>query len=300
MKKLVLLVIIGLFSLTNVLGQTTTWLNSSISIPHGVHYSAVAKDKEGVPLANEEITIKIDLLKGSALGPSFYSETHRNTTNDFGFVSFVIFHGTDRIGDSDSIYSVNGPVFIKLEMVNERLGNTLVGISEIQSVPFALVTKYAGVAQVAHRAGPFYNVGQVAEGGIVIATWDDGRHGWVVAMEDESTNTTWHNAERLVQAKTTGGYRDWEIPTMTQLNLLYELNDKLEGRDSEGTEYKQMTNLYWSSNSKFLWPDVSISNLPSRDEAFFMFFSGEYAGRENSIAKTYTDDPIGVRAVREF
>lgn len=300
MGKLLLLFTCCLFSLTQISAQVSSWLHSSVSIPHGIQYSAVAKDKEGVALANEEITFKIDLLKGSASGDSFYSEKHRNTTNEFGFVSFIIFHGTDRVGNSDSIYLVNGPVFIKLEMISEQLGSTLVGTSEIQSVPFALVTKYAGVAQVAHKAGPFYEVGQVAEGGIVIATWDGGRHGWVVAMEDESTLITWHEAERLVQTKTTGGYRDWKLPNMAQLNLLYELNNELQGRDIEGVEYEPMAGVYWSSNTKFLWENMSILNLPSRDEAFYMIFSGEHAGKENSIDKTYTDDPIGVRGVREF
>jgi hypothetical protein len=115
----------------------------------------------------------------------------------------------------------------------------------------------------------------------------------VAALEDESKDATWFEGVRLVQADTTGGYRDWVLPNMAQLRLMYEKSEEIGGFTSDA---------YWSSNTKGRSQNLSNGGTIFLDTAYILLFTTGYAGAENDIGKDYTDeeDTVGIRAVRVF
>ena len=251
------------------------------SVPQGINYQAAVRDNSGNALANTAVSFRVSILKGATDGPSQYTETHRVTTNAQGMANFVILRGTHVSGNSSAItWTQEGPYFLKVEM--DREGGSdfqLMGTSEMLSVPYALSSGYALYAL---QAGPSYQVGQLAEGGMVIATWDEGRHGLVVALDDESKGTNYRGAVNLVQAKSTGGYLDWRLPTLTQLKMIYNQRATIPNLTGEQ---------YWSQ-------DFNISD--SGVFPFVIFFNNEEEGNGDwdDLEADYTGG--GVRAVRQF
>lgn len=86
-----------------------------------------------------------------------------------------------------------------------------------------------------------YSVCQVALGGIIVATWDGGIHGLVVATTEESTSSTWYNANYISDRKTTGNYYNWRLPNIGELFIMNSKNSSCAlGLVSSGP-------VYWSS-----------------------------------------------------
>jgi hypothetical protein len=146
----------------------TVVVTPPMSVPQGINYQAVARDNNGNALANSNVSFRISILKGSATGPSQYTEIHQSTTNNQGLVNFVISRGTVISGDFSLITWVQeGPYFLKVEMAPAGQSYSLMGTSQILSTPYA---QWSAYSIFAHFAGPIRQVGELAEGGIVIAT----------------------------------------------------------------------------------------------------------------------------------
>ena len=132
MKKITLLTITTFF-IINVLAQ----------IPQAISYQAVVRDSDNHLITNQQVGIRISILKGTANGTEVYSETHIPLTNSNGLVTLEIGTGTTSddislIDWSDDIY------FIKTETdPSGGIDYTITGISQILSVPYALHAKTA-------------------------------------------------------------------------------------------------------------------------------------------------------------
>lgn len=165
---------------------------------------------------------------------------------------------------------------------------------------------------------PNHYLGEVYEGGVVFHLYKDSKgkeHGLVVALTDQGTEETWSNvtnslaganstwdgksnteiiisqnghtssAAKLCKNVSDGGYNDWYLPSVQELNILwnnlYNVNKTLSETDG-ATEIGPY--IYWSStefNNGFAWN--------------FHFTSG---GSTNTFAiKTYL---LPVRAIRAF
>ena len=110
-------------------------------VPEKVSYQAVIRDAEGTLITNKEQSINLSVLQGNESGLEIYTETHFTETNANGLVSLEIGSGV-AIGDQfGSIDWKNGPYFIKTETTVD--GATLISISELLSVPYALHAKDA-------------------------------------------------------------------------------------------------------------------------------------------------------------
>jgi len=84
-------------------------------------------------------------------------------------------------------------------------------------------------------------------GGYVIAVRDGGKHGLVVAMQDQGTSD-WYEANDLLSNAlnhdTNGAkFMDWRLPTKRELNLMYVVY-------SNGNGAFLNANVYWSSTEK--------------------------------------------------
>ncbi|MEQ9593518.1 MAG: hypothetical protein RLN86_13005 [Cyclobacteriaceae bacterium] len=113
--------------------------------PKGINYQGVARDMEGKPLPQKEISIRISILNESANGDMEYDEVHEVRTNSFGLFTLVIGQGQAGTGSFDFISWALGNKWLQIEL-DENGGRNfkLMGTQQLMSVPYALYAEYAG------------------------------------------------------------------------------------------------------------------------------------------------------------
>lgn len=107
--------------------------------PTSFKYQAIARNSSGAIIANQNISFKISILKGSIGGTSVYTETHNATSNQFGLVNLEIGKGSVVSGTIAAIAWHTDSYFIQVEM--DATGGTnyiVMGTSQLLSVPYAL------------------------------------------------------------------------------------------------------------------------------------------------------------------
>ncbi len=110
----------------------------SISIlgraPQSFNYQAVLRKDAGELKASQDVTVKIEILQGSAGGTEVFTETHNTATNEFGLVNL-------QIGSIQSLEVVDWSAddyFLRVSV-----NGNLMGITQLLSVPYALHAKTA-------------------------------------------------------------------------------------------------------------------------------------------------------------
>jgi hypothetical protein len=130
MKKITLTTIYALLAIA-ILAQA----------PQGISHQAVIRDASNQLVTESPIGIQISIIQGTPEGTIVYSETHLPTSNTNGLISFIIGQGTVVSGIFSEIDWSNGPYFIKTEADPAGGTNyTIVGISQLFSVPYALLS----------------------------------------------------------------------------------------------------------------------------------------------------------------
>lgn len=100
----------------------------------------------GSIMENANITVRVSILDSAAGGGVVYSEIHKTGTNKFGLFNISIGRGIQPSGLFANIDWATGSKWMQLEIQQYEQGVfTLIGMSELLSVPYAL---YAGSAQV--------------------------------------------------------------------------------------------------------------------------------------------------------
>ncbi len=110
----------------------------------GLNFQGVARGSNNVILASQQISLRLSVLQGSALGDAEYIETRKVITNAQGLFAVVI-------GDADAISTVgnfntinwkNTPKFLKIEM-DAAAGNNFItiGTTQFQYVAYAQYAK---------------------------------------------------------------------------------------------------------------------------------------------------------------
>jgi len=137
-----------------VIGLILLWLciSAQAQAPQGINYQGVARDLEGQPLSQKEISVRISILNGSADGEVEYDEIHEIRTNSFGLFSLVIGKGLPGTGSFNFIGWTSGNKWLQVEL-DENGGRNfkLMGSQQFMSVPYALY---------AERSGNGYQAGQ--------------------------------------------------------------------------------------------------------------------------------------------
>jgi len=129
MKK-VILILISFFAL---------FVFAYAQSPQAFKYQGVARDGSGNILANQSVSVKISILKGTPTGSIEYSETHNVSTDPHGLINLNIGEGTPVSGTFSGINWGSDEFFLKLEM--DPAGGTsyqALGTSQLLSVPYAL------------------------------------------------------------------------------------------------------------------------------------------------------------------
>jgi len=100
--------------------------------PSEFNYQGIIRDASGVIMANENITITVSILKGSATGISVFDENHTIVTSPQGIINL-------NIGSLSDLSSVNfGDDDYYLEL---KVNGLFMGVSKLLSVPYSLSSK---------------------------------------------------------------------------------------------------------------------------------------------------------------
>ncbi|MCX6235096.1 MAG: hypothetical protein NT175_10320 [Bacteroidetes bacterium] len=135
MKKVIPVIFIVLVSIVISFGQA----------PQAIKYQAIARDNAGNPIVNQDICLRISLLKGSTDGTVVYCETQNPPSNFLGLINLEIGKGKVLSGMFTAIDWKNGPFFLKIEMdITGGSNYQLIGTSELLSVPYALYAEQSG------------------------------------------------------------------------------------------------------------------------------------------------------------
>jgi hypothetical protein len=118
---------------------------ASSQSPEAFNFQGIARDMSGNPLVNKTIGLEFALIQGDAQGPILYLEAHQVTTNENALFSVAIGRGLVRFGDIGAIDWSSGPFFMRTALDETGGSNyTVVGSSELLSVPFALYALNGG------------------------------------------------------------------------------------------------------------------------------------------------------------
>lgn len=281
--------------------------------PEKMSYQAVIRNSSDALVTNTQIGLEVNIRQGTTSGTVVYTETQTPTTNANGLVSIEIGGGSG----FNTIDWANGPYFI--ETKTDPAGGTnytITGTSQLLSVPYAL---YAANAGTATGGGNFtHYIGEEYGGGVIFHLWKDNagvEHGLIVALTDQSISQAWSNvtsaaigtsaqslwdglsnsnsivgqaghtssAAKLCLDLVSGGQSDWYLPSIQELNMLWNNYYTVTRALSQISGTTQLSNSgYWSSTE-------NGSNLAC---AFYFYYGG---------TSSYNKGATGyVRAVRAF
>ena len=239
-------------------------VNICAQAPQKMSYQAVIRNSNNSLIVSTTIGIKVSVLQGSANGTVTYSETQIQNTNINGLVSLEIGMGTPVIGTFSNINWANGPYFIQTEVDPSGGSNySVLGVTELISVPYALYSANAQVSGFSHYIGETFN------GGVIYYLYkgSDGlEHGLIVSTTESiakwQTTGVLVNADRswdgvyntnLISGSPAVNYiatlgPNWYLPSLDELILLH--GSRFEVNKALFTNNQTLLSLslyYWSS-----------------------------------------------------
>jgi hypothetical protein len=123
----------------------STLLVAQTNAPNGINYQAIARNQNGSVYVNQNVSVRISILSGSAQGTLLYSETHTAQTNVFGLFNLAIGRGAATAGNFDNIPWSSANQFVKVEVdIAGGTNYTDIGTNELLSVPYAFYAQAAG------------------------------------------------------------------------------------------------------------------------------------------------------------
>ena len=121
------------------------WNHILAQPPEAIKYQMVVRDNSDNLLTNQNISLRLTILKGGVQGSTVYCETHAISTNQFGLVNLNI--GTGTVvgnGNFSLIDWGSDSFFLKTEIdLTGGTSYTLTGTSQFLSVPYSLNSKNA-------------------------------------------------------------------------------------------------------------------------------------------------------------
>ena len=145
-------------------------------------YSAIARDAQGAPIVNQNISVEISILSDSTNNTASYVETHSVDTDPYGVFTAVVGDGNSTVGSLDSVEWAASAHYLNIG-IDFTGGSNYVDshTSRIYGTPYANVAESANEATRADTAlylenNPIYDNAGVAQlrtmSGIVIPNVD--------------------------------------------------------------------------------------------------------------------------------
>lgn len=123
-------------------------------VPKKFGYQAVARNLDGVPLSNSDISVRFTIYNLFVGGAVLYSERHNTTTTALGLFNLEVGSGFVLFGNFSNINWASGAKFLEISLDpngdTDGYTFTLMGTTELISVPFALMsdeTKWISISE---------------------------------------------------------------------------------------------------------------------------------------------------------
>ena len=298
----------------------------SAQAPQGFNYQATVRNSTGALVINQNVLFKFNIMLNSQTSLPVYSETHQAPTDDLGQVNLTVGQGTPSIGTFSTINWGSGTYYLGIEL-NTGSGYVAMGTTQLLSVPYALHANTA-TSTTGSNGGFTHYVGELFGGGIVVSVWKTNgvEHGLIASLTNLSTGIQWTTpafqqieigptaqsprdglantnaivaqagagtsyAAGLCKAYNAGGFTDWYLPAVWELNQCYNaamiVNEVLG--DTNGFEFSVSNAIsYFSSTEGYSGYLVWIQN-----------FNEGYSGNLSSSTCNKSEF-YAVRAVRRF
>jgi N-acetylneuraminic acid mutarotase len=222
MKRLLLIISIVIGINISLIAQT----------PQKFNYQAVVRDNVGAVVKNQIVSFRIAIVQNNPSGFEVYSETHTPTTNDFGLVNLEVGSGTVISGSMTSIDWGADIYFVKIGIDASGGSNyTLIGASQLLSVPYALYAEKAGniedtssvnelqALSISNDTLYLTNGGQVYLGHL-----DDEVLFWNLAFKHTNDSTY---LKQLIDNNTNSIALDKDLDSLNEIQILSFQNDSL-------------------------------------------------------------------------
>lgn len=119
-------------------------LGAVAQAPEKISYQAIVRASDNSLVADSPVSLRLIIRQGNVNGATAYEETHSAKTNANGLVSIEIGSGDRTNGAFNQIKWENGPFFIETQVdPNGGTNYSIIGVSQLLSVPYALYAKYA-------------------------------------------------------------------------------------------------------------------------------------------------------------
>lgn len=263
-----------LYTLITLIATIATYAQA----PQGFNYQATVRNSAGALIVNQNVYFKFNVMLNSATSVPVYSETHYVPTDDLGQVNLVVGTGTPTTGTFAGINWASGTYYLGIEL-NTGTGYVAMGTTQLLSVPYALHANTANSTTVS-TGGFTHYVGELFGGGIVVSVYKDTagtEHGLIASLTDVGTSV-WSNVEteqigilaesgydgmtntisiinqtghttsaaKLCYDYTAGGFDDWYLPALWELNECYNSATKINQVLGNINGFKLLS--YWSSS----------------------------------------------------
>ena len=133
--------------------QLSTFHSAHAQAPQGFTYQAAVRDAQGRAVAGRQVTVRIALVQGTALGTESYAELHQPTTDAAGLFTITVGQGnalTNCTMESCVDWAA-GPWFLRSQVDPDGGENyTLSTTQQMMSVPYALYAANAGGRDTVH------------------------------------------------------------------------------------------------------------------------------------------------------
>jgi hypothetical protein len=194
-----------IFSLIVLLGGLNAMYAQTT--PPGIPYQAIARNANGTPYVNANLTVRFSLHEQTATGTVSYAETKSLQTNDLGLFSTTFGSGTPITGTFTGINWAQTTKFLQVEI---NLGSAWVdmGTQQLMSVPYAM---YSGTANT------LASTSQTSNG--------NGCYSCPTEISSVSTNTmnTRITAVEYCSDLIENGKTDWRLPTLNEFEYLRDV-----------------------------------------------------------------------------
>ncbi len=145
-------------------------LELKAQMPQGFKYQTIVRDN-GLAVANEIIPIRLSILSGGPSGAAVYVETQNPLASPLGVVSLMVGQGTPSAGTFSQIDWSSGNFYLQVEVDVHGTGTfSLMGSSQLVSVPYALYAQSSGASQWLGDSKSLYTNGSVGIRGPIDTT----------------------------------------------------------------------------------------------------------------------------------
>jgi hypothetical protein len=117
--------------------------NTTANVPGSISYQAVARDAQGMPLADANLQVRFKLIADSISGAAEYEETHTLSTNSLGLFTTALGAGTPVSNTFGNINWSAGHKFLQVQ-IDAGNGWMDMGTQQLLSTPYSLYSAKAG------------------------------------------------------------------------------------------------------------------------------------------------------------